>query len=263
MRRRPLSKALFQTVAEDLDLPDSMAPSQKADAIEDEMIARLERHRVTPPIARYGRPAEPDPIELTHLQQGHDPALPLMPDRPTLMDFIKLRLNSSTHLLQSAKLARQQGLDDETVLACLLHDISVIGLIGNDHGYWAAQMLEPYVPERVSWAIRYHQALRFFPDPEMGYEYPETYVRFFGADFQPEPYIVEAANYARNHRWYATSKHICINDIYAFDPDLKVEADDFEDVIGRLFRQPEEGLGYDNSPVAHMWRTLIFPTNVL
>jgi hypothetical protein len=35
------------------------------------------------------------------------------------------------------------------------------------------------------------------------------------------------------------------------------------DVIGRNFRQPEEGLGCDNSRVAHMWRSLIRPTKFL
>ncbi len=36
-----------------------------------------------------------------------------------------------------------------------------------------------------------------------------------------------------------------------------------EDVIGRNFRQPAEGLGFDGSPVAHMWRTMIWPNNFL
>jgi hypothetical protein len=37
----------------------------------------------------------------------------------------------------------------------------------------------------------------------------------------------------------------------------------FEDIIGRHFKQPKEGLGYDTSPTAHMWRTLIRPANAL
>ena len=56
---------------------------------------------------------------------------------------------------------------------------------------------------------------------------------------------------------------VTINDIYAFDPTVKVVLDDFTDIIGRHFRQPEEGLGYDNSPSAHMWRTIIAPTRFL
>ena len=31
------------------------------------------------------------------------------------------------------------------------------------------------------------------------------------------------------------------------------------DIIERHFRQPEEGLGRDNTPVTHMWRTMINP----
>ena len=53
------------------------------------------------------------------------------------------------------------------------------------------------------------------------------------------------------------------HDLYAFDPNMKVSLDSFIDIIGRHFKQPKEGLGYDNSPVAHMWRTLIFPDNSL
>jgi len=54
-----------------------------------------------------------------------------------------------------------------------------------------------------------------------------------------------------------------VNDPYTFDPHTVVDIDDFEDVIGRHFRQPKDGLGFDNSPVAHMWRTMISPRNSL
>ena len=39
--------------------------------------------------------------------------------------------------------------------------------------------------------------------------------------------------------------------------------EEFEDIVGRHFRQPEAGLGFDGSPVAHMWRTMIWPNNFL
>ena len=47
-----------------------------------------------------------------------------------------------------------------------------------------------------------------------------------------------------------------MNDLYAFDPNAKVSLDPFMDIVGRHFKQPKEGLGNDNSPVAHMWRTI-------
>ena len=57
---------------------------------------------------------------------------------------------------------------------------------------------------------------------------------------------------------------VCLlHDIYSFDPDAKVELEEFTDVIGRNFRQPEQGLGFDNSPVSHMWRAMIRPAKYL
>jgi hypothetical protein len=60
-----------------------------------------------------------------------------------------------------------------------------------------------------------------------------------------------------------TSRLVTINDIYSFDPNVTAEFDDFTDIVGRNFRQPAEGLGFDGSPVAHMWRTMIWPNNFL
>ena len=107
-----------------------------------------------------------------------------------MIDFFKNRFASLNHLLQSAALAKKNGHSEKIILACLLHDIAVTGFIRCDHGYWGAQMIEPYVDEEVSWAIRNHQALRFFADKSVGYEYPQKYINNFGADYKPEPYIV-------------------------------------------------------------------------
>jgi hypothetical protein len=194
---------------------------------------------------------------------GHDRRLPKMPAKPTLLDFFKYRFAPANHLLQSAALARRNGLDDKSVLACLLHDIAIYGLIRGDHGYWGAQMLEPYVDEEVAWAIRYHQALRFYPDESVGYAYPEQYFKYFGPAYRPEPHIEAAYREARTHKWYMSARMITVNDLYAFDPNVKVSLDEFTDIIGRHFRQPEEGLGFDNSPAAHMWRTINWPTRAL
>ena len=192
-----------------------------------------------------------------------DPRLPRMPAKPTLFDFFRLRFAPANHLLQSARLAQKNGTDEKVVLACLLHDIAISGFIRGDHGYWAAQMVEPYVDPEVAWAIRYHQALRFFPDDSVGYQYPELYTKLFGPDYTPEPYIHEAYRHARGHKWYMTARLLTVNDLYAFDPNVQVELDQFTDVVGRNFKQPPEGLGLDNSPSAHMWRTIMWPTRYL
>jgi hypothetical protein len=132
-----------------------------------------------------------------------------------------------------------------------------------DHGWWAAQLFEPYVSEQVSFAIRYHQALRFYPDPAVGYEYPQLYNLIFGTDYTPPPYIEAAHKYCRDHKWYMSARLVTINDLYSFDPNHVVDPEKFTDIIGRHFKHPKEGLGYDNSPVAHMWRTIINPDSPL
>lgn len=194
---------------------------------------------------------------------GDDPRLPKMPDKPTLIDFFKYRFSPANHLLQSAQHAVKAGMSEKIVLACLLHDVGVIGFVRPDHGYWGAQLVEPYVDEEVSWAIRAHQALRFYPDESVGYAYPELYVKYFGADYKPDAYIEREYQQARKHKWYMTARLITVHDIYSFDPNAKVELESFTDIIGRNFRQPKEGLGLDDSPSAHMWRTLMRPTRYL
>ncbi len=111
----------------------------------------------------------------TLMMVGDHQPLPKMPAKPTLLDFYTLRFGriARNHLLQSAALARKAGHGEKIVLACLLHDIAMGALIRTDHGYWGAQLIAPYVDEEVAWAVQHHQALRFFPDPEAGYEYPE------------------------------------------------------------------------------------------
>jgi hypothetical protein len=181
-----------------------------------------------------------------------------MPAKPTLLDFFRLRFQPANHVLQSATRAMKTGMTEEVILACLLHDV-VQAMIKTDHGWWGAQLFEPYVPEKTSFAIRYHQALRFYPDEAAGYEYPDLYKNTFGIDYEPPQYIQETYKMVRKHKWYMEPRLVTVNDLYAFDPNAVVTIDPFIDIVGRHFKQPKEGLGHDNSPVAHMWRTLDHP----
>ena len=242
--------------------------SQRADELEHRQMQELGERIVGKSLLYNLADGEPTLGENAfggRMLMGEDSRLPALPDRPTLLDFFRCRFDSfgTAHLLQSANLAQKNGLSDKMVLACLLHDVAVAGFIRTDHGYWGAQLVEPYVDEEVSWAIRAHQALRFFPDESVGYEYPENYRKMFGDDYRPEPYVVAAYEEARQHKWYMSARIICVNDLYSFDPDVHVEIEQFEDVVGREFRQPAEGLGNDNTPASHMWRTLRWPCNAL
>jgi hypothetical protein len=60
--------------------------------------------------------------------------------------------------------------------------------------------------------------LRFFPDESVGYGYPETCVKWFGLNFQPEPYIVDEYKRARDHKYYMTGRLIALHDLYSHRP---------------------------------------------
>jgi hypothetical protein len=258
------------------ELPESLRDPALANWIREPLDDAVDRRRriIMPhaaaamgtPVAAYqgallAEARHPDTI----FMMGDNPALPAMPDRPCLRDFFELRFNriARSHLLQSATVARANGLDEKVITACLLHDIAIAGLLSANHGYWGAQIVRPYVDEEVAWAIEKHEALRYFADESVGYTYPQAYIDYFGPDYDPPAYLRAEHAAARKHRWYMTSRLITINDIYSFDPASVVDFSEFEDLLGRNFRQPAEGLGFDGSPVAHMWRTMIWPNNFL
>lgn len=225
------------------------------------------------PIGRIGTDiVDPEPALLKQMDDQHvfmmgdNPALPRMPEKPTLLDFFRYRFNpiAVQHLFGSAKRALDDGQPDAVVMGCLLHDISNGCLIRPDHGYWSAQLIAPYVDEEVAWAVKYHQGLRYFADPDVGYEYPTSYHRFFGKDYQVPDYLRRDAEYAAGHKWYMTARLVTIYDLYFFDDQVQaIEPEYFDELLARNFRQPEEGLGFDDSPTAHMWRTMIWPNNFL
>jgi hypothetical protein len=171
-----------------------MSDEAKADALEQHLLAQANSGPKFPTAAQIEAQIDTKPTRkgvgnLFVARQGNVTRLAPMPQRPTLADYFNLRfVATSNHCLQSANRAMKNGMSEEVILACLLHD-TVQELIKVDHGWWSAQMYEPYFSEKVAFAIRYHQALRFYEDKALGYEYPDLYRRVYGSDYRPEPYI--------------------------------------------------------------------------
>ncbi len=256
-----------------------MKPEDRAEAIEHYMSSELDKWYID----EFGETAALAPIRPSWYQQGggqqnqdgprpargtgrvfqpREEPLAEMPAKPTLIDFYRYRFAPAQHVIRSATHALKEGHPERTVMACLLHDVSQ-ALCRSDHGYWGGALFAPYVDERISWGVKYHQALRFFPDPAVGYEYPEFYNRIWGKDYVPDDYIKADYQFARSHSWYMEARMVTMNDEYGFDQTVPVSLEPFIDIIGRQWKNPVEGLGYDNSSSAFMWRTLIDPTRPL
>jgi predicted HD phosphohydrolase len=88
------------------------------------------------------------------------------------------------HALQCAELAQAAGADHELILACLLHDVGrfavdqslVFDRVGGTragargHHEVGADLIAPFVPERVAWLVRMHaDAKRYLCTTEPGY----------------------------------------------------------------------------------------------
>src|SRR5215469_18664525 len=158
------------------DLPASTREAGLTNWIREPLDGAVDRRRriiVPPAAATAGTPLRSRQSELMAearrpdavMMMGDNPELPTMPERPVLKDFFELRFGkiAYSHLLQSARLAREHELNEKVIMACLLHDIAIAGLLSANHGYWGAQMVAPYVDEEVAWAIEKHEALRYFP----------------------------------------------------------------------------------------------------
>jgi predicted HD phosphohydrolase len=119
------------------------------------------------------------------------PAPPRMTDR--LLDAMahsaarrygSERVSELAHALQCAELARDAGADEQLTLACLLHDVGRFAVDqtlvfdrvgggrpgGRGHHEIGADLIAPYVPERVAWLVRMHaDAKRYLCSTEPGY----------------------------------------------------------------------------------------------
>jgi hypothetical protein len=253
-----------------------MSAEAKAEALESYMMQQLNNSSSAPETKKFPKAAEIEAqietrsyrrgvgnLFLNTQPNGKVRKLQPMPAKPTFLDFFKLRMDQTgNHVLQSANRAKKTGMTEEIILACLLHD-TVHALIKTDHGYWGSQLYAPYVSEKVAFAIRYHQALRFYEDKEAGYEYPDLYRNMFGEDYVPQPHIQADYKMVKNHKWYMEPRMVTVNDLYAFEPGVVVTLEPFIDIVGRNFKNPKEGLGNDGSPVAHMWRAIAMPDNPL
>ena len=105
----------------------AMSHEERADALEHYMFRATVAGQV-PSVAEVEaqittRPSRRGAGNLFVSHSGNVKIIPRMPDKPTLADFFKLRFQTtSNHVLQSANLAMKNGMSEEIILACLLHD---------------------------------------------------------------------------------------------------------------------------------------------
>jgi len=132
-------------------------------------------------------------------------------------------ISNYRHCLQSATLAHRDGLDEETVVVALLHDIG-FDACPSLHGAFAAALLEAYVSERHVWMLRHHQV---FQDHHIGEHYDASIDRSARERWRGHPHF----------DWTAT--FVARYDQAAMDPDYEnLPLEHFEPMVRRVFACP-------------------------
>ena len=122
------------------------------------------------------------------------------------------------HSLQSATRAEKDGVDEEMIVATLLHDIGD-SLAPNNHSQLVAAILRPYVSDKVYWIILHHGMFQ---------EY--YYAHHVGRDRNVRDQF-------KGHQYYQDTIDFCEKwDQKSFDPNYKsYPLDHFEPMVRRLF----------------------------
>ena len=128
-------------------------------------------------------------------------------------------LNRYWHSLQSATRALDDGADEETIIAALLHDIGDV-VAPYNHGEVAAAILKPYVSEKTYWVVKHHCVFQ-------GYYYNHH----LGGDRHARERYSDSP-------WYEDCRYFCHNyDQNAFDPDYPTKPlEFFVPMLRRVFR---------------------------
>src|ERR1700743_2848929 len=149
-----VEKGLFLESLGGEEAARKLDPEAKADAIEDFLANQLKAagapvgdsangDKHYPTAAQVEERIETRPYRmgagfLFVSHNGNVKKLPRMPAKPPLVDYFDLRFGAGTtrnHCLQSATLAMKNGMTEEIILACLLHDTAA-ELMRSDHGWW-------------------------------------------------------------------------------------------------------------------------------
>jgi predicted HD phosphohydrolase len=131
------------------------------------------------------------------------------------------RVNNYRHCLQSATMAMRDGLDEETVVVALLHDVGFTAC-PTSHGDFAAALLRPYVSERHVWMLERHAIFQDVHAPTLPGVDPDARERWRG-----HPHFAWAEAFVAKY------------DQAACDPDYdEAPLETFVPMVRRIFARP-------------------------
>lgn len=174
------------------------------------------------------------------------------------------------HAMQSAAFALQAGWNEEVVLASFLHDFGKL-IRRQQHSYFGAEMMRPYVSEKVYWLVLNHFDVicGLGTDEERmkatKQVHPTQQIRsswYNRQAFEPGPRIPNRVDLdvseMLNHPWAKELGQVREADdsgrVAHYVPNVR---EDMKKILQRHFKQPKRGLGADRSSAAAYWKLVI------
>lgn len=121
-------------------------------------------------------------------------------------------VNNYRHSLQSATMALRDGLPEEDIVVCLLHDIGFV-TCPTTHGEFAAALLAPYVSERNIWMLQRHGIFQNAHSPHLPGVDPNERDRWRG-----HPHFEWAATFVDRYDQACCDPHYDCAPLQAFEP---------------------------------------------
>ena len=131
-------------------------------------------------------------------------------------------INNYEHCPQTATMLHQDGLDDESIVAGLLHDIGFI-VCPDDHGQFAADLLRSVLSEKQIWMLEHHEIFQR--------------IHLHENDCTNDPEFVNEREQWRGHEYFDwTEAFVRDYDIVAINPELEaLPIEFFEPIVKRVF----------------------------
>ncbi len=121
-------------------------------------------------------------------------------------------VNNYRHCLQSATMAMRDGLDEETIVVALLHDIGFIAC-PKSHGEFAAALMGAYIEDRHYWMLQRHAIFQDIHAPTFPGVDPHARERWRG-----HPHFEWAATFVAKYDQAATDPNYECAPIEVFEP---------------------------------------------
>ena len=131
------------------------------------------------------------------------------------------------HSLQAATRAYRHGENEETIVAALIHDIGGT-LAPYNHAAIAAEILKPYVSEKIYWIVKHH----------------DLFVTYYWGHYRGLDRY--ARDKYREHPYYQATVDFCHNyDQNSFDPNYDtLPLEFFEPMVNKIFERPRHNSPY-------------------